>query len=278
MKDHDDYLALQLYGLECRLQRGEHLQEGGQQLVREYRKLKAAQGKGLRKPKKDHSAVDRAMAEQLAACACGACGGPLKQSRAGSLRAVCQACGERWDFQAAEAATEVAEVVTGECRECLAYFTPANPDSGCGICVGCMGDLQAELLAGESLENYQRTRALARLVGKERFDAWLALKGLPVESVAPEQHAYLAPVLARGRDWVVCAADLPYEDRFGLLTYMVYTPGYGGDLFACHFAAGQWELVSGGVYIGSVTHWRLARPGEQSHRAGPDELPVTRND
>lgn len=277
MKDHDDYLALQLYGLECRMQRGEHLQEGGQQLVREYRKLKAAQGRGLRKPKKDHSAVDRAMAEQLASCACGACGGNLKQSRSGSLRAVCQTCGERWDFQAAEVSTEVAEVVAGECRECLAYFTPGNPDSGCGICKRCMGDLQSELLAGESLENYQRKRALTRLVGKERFNAWLELKGLPVDPVEPEQHAYLAPVLERGRDWVACAVDLPSEDRFGLLTYMAYAPGYGGELFACHFAAGQWAFASGGGYIGSVTHWRLARPGEQSRSASPDELPVTRN-
>lgn len=152
MKDDDDYLALRLHGLECRMQRGEHLQEGGQQLVREYRKLKAAQGKGLRKPKKDHSAVDQAMAEQLSACACAACGGVLKQARSGSLRAVCQACGERWDFQPAEAVapevpTDPVEVGPNECRECFVYFTLNNPDSGCGICVSCMGALQAELVA-----------------------------------------------------------------------------------------------------------------------------------
>lgn len=152
MKDHDDYLALRLHGLECRMQRGEHLQEGGQQLVREYRKLKAAMGKGLRKPKKDHSAVDQAMAEQLPACACGVCGGVLKQTRSGSLRAVCQACGERWDFQPAEAVepqvpADPVEVSANECRECFVYFTPNNPDSGCGLCVSCMDALQAELLA-----------------------------------------------------------------------------------------------------------------------------------
>lgn len=152
MKDHDDYLALQLHGLECRMQRGEHLQEGGQVLVREYRKLKAALGKGLRKPKKDHSAVDQAMAEQLSGCACAACGGELKQARSGSLRAICQACGERWDFQPAEpmppkVPTDPVEVSQNECRECFASFDRINPDSGCGICVRCMGDLQSELLS-----------------------------------------------------------------------------------------------------------------------------------
>lgn len=155
MKDHDDYLALQLHGLECRMQRGEHLQEGGQQLVREYRKLKAAQGMGLRKPKKDHSAVDQAMAEQLTACACGACGGVLKQARSGSLRAVCQACGERWDFQLAEAVapevpTDPVEVSPNECRECHMPFSTSGDgyaDSGCGICVRCMDDLQSELMS-----------------------------------------------------------------------------------------------------------------------------------
>lgn len=151
MKDHDDYLALRLQGLEYRMQRGEHLQEGGQQLVREYRKLKASQGKGLRKPKKDHSAVDQAMAEQLAACACGACGGALKQARSGSLRAVCQACGERWDFQAAEAVAPEKLVPATHCRECgnpvsMSSRSDMFRDSGCGICVVCMNDLQSELL------------------------------------------------------------------------------------------------------------------------------------
>lgn len=147
MSDSDEYLALQLYGLECRLQRGEHLQEGGEHLMGEYRKLKAAQGKGLRKPKKDHSLVDQAMAEQLAACACGACGGMLKQARSGSLRAICQACGERWDFEPAKPSEPVKLAPMTQCRECNDYFAVNNPDSGCGICVRCMGDLQHELMS-----------------------------------------------------------------------------------------------------------------------------------
>lgn len=145
MKDHDEYLALRLHGLECRMQRGEHLQEGGQQLVREYRKLKAAQGKGLRKPKKDHSAVDQAMAEQVAAFACPACGGVLRQTRSGSLRAVCTACGERCDFEPAKPSAPVKLTPATECRECFAAFSANNPDSGCGICTYCMHDLQHEL-------------------------------------------------------------------------------------------------------------------------------------
>ncbi len=151
MKDHDEYLALQLHGLECRMQRGEHLQEGGQQLMREYRKLKAVQGSGLRKAKKDHSLVDQAMVKRLAACGCSACGGVLKQARSGSLRAICQACGERWDFQPAGAIVsnvqaDPIEAGPNECRECFVPFDRHNPDSGCGICVRCMGDLQSELL------------------------------------------------------------------------------------------------------------------------------------
>jgi len=146
MSDQDDYLALQLHGLECRMQRGEHLQEGGQNMVREYRKVKAALGKGLRKPKKDHSAVDQAMAEQLASCACEACGGVLKQARSGSLRAACQACGERWDFEPAKDPAPVKLTPTTECRECFTLFGALNPDSGCGICTNCMSDLQTELM------------------------------------------------------------------------------------------------------------------------------------
>lgn len=154
MKDHDEYLALQLQGLECRMQRGEHLQEGGQELVREYRKVKAAMGKGVRKPKRDHSAVDKAMAEQLAGCACHSCGGALKQTRSGSLRAVCLACSERWDFEAVapeepRVQTDRVDVDSAHCRECYTGFQMSNPDSGCGICVRCMGDLQAELSGSE---------------------------------------------------------------------------------------------------------------------------------
>ena len=154
MKDHDVYLALLLLCLVHRMQRGEHLQEGGQALVREYRKVKAAMGKGVRKAKPDHSAVDAAMAEQVASCDCGACGGVLKQARSGSLRAICQACAARWDFEAAASAapevqTDPVQAGTNECRECFAFFAANNPDSGCGICVGCMADLQSELLPPE---------------------------------------------------------------------------------------------------------------------------------
>lgn len=149
MSEHDEYLALQLYGLECRLQRGEHLQEGGEHLMGEYRKLKAAQGKGLRKPKKDHSAVDRAMTEQVASCACGACGGELKQARSGSLRAICQACGERWDFELAKAPEPQKLAPIAACRVCDWPFVnhpeDLSRDSGCGICVRCMDDLNSEL-------------------------------------------------------------------------------------------------------------------------------------
>ncbi|MNM80007.1 hypothetical protein D3C81_919570 [compost metagenome] len=141
----DEYLALQIHGLECRLQRGEHLQEGGAHLMGEYRKLKAAQGKGLRKPKKDHSAVDLAMAEQVAAFACPACGGVLKQTRSGSLRAVCTACDERCDFKPAKPPAPVKLTPATECRECYSPFDALNPDSGCGICTRCMRDLQLEL-------------------------------------------------------------------------------------------------------------------------------------
>lgn len=150
MADHDEYLALQIHGLECRLQRGEHLEQGGAHLLGKYRKLKASQGKGLRRPKKDHSAVDQAMAEQVSLFACPACGGVLRQTRSGSLRAVCTACDERCDFAPAAPDEPVKLPAAKECRECYGHFSLNNPDSGCGICSNCMRDLELELADPDS--------------------------------------------------------------------------------------------------------------------------------
>lgn len=283
MSDQDDYLALQLYGLECRLQRGEHLQEGGQHLMREYRALKAAQGKGVRKAKRDHSAVDQSMIEQLASCACPACGGVLKQTRSGSLRARCLACDGRWDFQVAES-VESSEASSKSCRMCHAFFgvreRDLSRDSGCGICVRCMRDIQSELLDSESAEfvHLQQAKAFAEASPREQFDYWLTVRGQSSERPEPETLDYLAPVVARGQDWVPCVDAVPAEDRFGLLHYMVYAPSNGGFLIRCRYAAGRWSYGNGEAFLGGATHWRIARSDEFDHDADSCDLPGTRSE
>lgn len=157
--DDREYQALRLYGLECQMQRGEHLQAGGEAILREYRSLKASHGKGLRRGKRDHSEVDRAMLEHLASQPCQACGGELKQTRSGSLRARCLACDERWDFQPAD--TNHVDPVDQSlyCRECSVLFSHSKndirQDSGCGLCLLCLESINVELLEGEALERKQ---------------------------------------------------------------------------------------------------------------------------
>lgn len=122
----------------------------------------------------------------------------------------------------------------------------------------------------------QRLVDYRRLSAHEQLAYWVRLRGLALEPVLPEKMAYLAPLLARAQAWRACADDRPYEDRFGLLTYMVYAPAFGGDLLACHYHRGRWasEAIEG--FVGGVTHWRLARPAEVDHHVAPDELPVAR--
>lgn len=123
-------------------------------------------------------------------------------------------------------------------------------------------------------QEQQRLLEYRRLGAREQLAYWVRLQGLSMEAEPPAQLAYLAPLLARAQDWRACADDRPYEDRFALLTYMVYAPAYGGDLLACSYHRGRWASDRIG-FIGGVTHWRVARPEEEERLARLDELPVT---
>lgn len=303
MADQDDYLALQLYGLECRMARGEHLQQGGERLVCEYRKLKARQGRGLRKPKRDNAEIDRLMAERLPTCACEACGGGLKQARSGSLRARCIECGEGWQFE-----LQAQQGVTAgdtSCRDCGHLFgaTLDDPsrDSGCGLCVRCMASLIAELspserfrtildgydieafaevVAVEATANQRRemVKAYQALSHDQQLRYWLDVQGIEhARQDASELH-HLQHVVEGAVDWVASADWLPVDDTYEQLHYMVYSPSYGGDLFKCRYNdLGMWWSEAMQLGISGVTHWRIARDGEAERLATPAELPVTRN-
>lgn len=84
-------------------------------------------------------------------------------------------------------------------------------------------------------------------------------------------------VLALGPGWVACADALPWSDQYSQLRYAVYSPPYCGDIFICQFeifgASGSWWHEEQQVGISGVTHWRLAKAGEQDFRARSRQLP-----
>lgn len=132
-------------------------------------------------------------------------------------------------------------------------------------------------MARRNRQEQLRLMEYRRLSAREQLAYWAGLQGLSLEAEPPARLAYLAPLLARATSWRACADDRPYEDRFALLTYIVYAPAYGGDLLLCHYHRGRWASSTIDGFVGGVTHWRLARPGEQSRSASPDELPIARN-
>ncbi|MEE1883387.1 hypothetical protein V0R55_24795 [Pseudomonas soli] len=132
-------------------------------------------------------------------------------------------------------------------------------------------------MARRNRQEQLRLLEYRRLSARDQLAYWAGLKGLSLEAESPAKLEYLTPLLARAKSWRACVDDRPYEDRFALLTYIVYAPAYGGDLLLCHYHRGRWASSTIDGFIGGVTHWRLACPGEVERLAGPDELPVTRN-
>lgn len=82
----------------------------------------------------------------------------------------------------------------------------------------------------------------------------------------PLSAARVAPLVAAlGKGWKDCAQVLPWQDD-GLLSYVVYSPSYGGTLLVCRFrrfSPARWWHDGMQVGVSGVTHWRLADDEDQ---------------
>lgn len=76
---------------------GLHLEPDGKWIAVAYRKTMRALGHSLPR-RNNRESIDKRMAEALGKSPCPACGGALKQVRAGSLRAMCDACQGKYQF------------------------------------------------------------------------------------------------------------------------------------------------------------------------------------
>lgn len=76
---------------------GQHHEPDGKWIAKEYRRVSRALGYGA--PRASNAeAINKAMASALEKCQCRKCGGQLKQTKSGSLRAAC-ACGAKYQFK-----------------------------------------------------------------------------------------------------------------------------------------------------------------------------------
>lgn len=102
MKNDDDkkHLHQQLIKLGDMMGDGLHLEKGGGWIKREYAKITKALY-GAKRPdgtaKIKVEAINRGMVSALEKSRC-TCGGTLKQTRSGSLRASCTVCPKRYQF------------------------------------------------------------------------------------------------------------------------------------------------------------------------------------
>lgn len=88
----NDHLHRQLIKLGDMIGDGLADEPGGAWINREYKQTLRALG--LVAPRRNRGPqIDERMRQRVAEVACAACGGALKQTRAGSARAKCSACG-----------------------------------------------------------------------------------------------------------------------------------------------------------------------------------------
>lgn len=89
---NNDHLHRQLIRLGDMIGDGLADEPGGSWIKREYAQTMRALG--IAPPRRNRSAqIDERMRQRVAEVKCGACGGELKQTRSGSTRARCAACG-----------------------------------------------------------------------------------------------------------------------------------------------------------------------------------------
>lgn len=153
---------------------------------------------------------------------------------------------------------------------------------GCRWCPACYHteDVRAQRLGFRDAASLDAHRAFQRLSPKAKLDYWLRVNGQARSTDDVRECPSLRELVAAAQDWLSVDDRLPTEDRYGRLRYMVYAPAYGGWLWRCRYVGwGDWvsDSVAGNITV--VSHWRLARDGEQERQAKAAELPrVTRND
>ena len=97
-KPGDSHLHNQLIKLGDMMGDGLHLEPGGKWIEQEYSKI--ARALGYSKPKANNSsAINEGMGKALEKARCSKCGGTMKQTRSGSLRAECLSCGSKFQFK-----------------------------------------------------------------------------------------------------------------------------------------------------------------------------------
>lgn len=86
-----DFLHRQLIKLGDMMGDGLHHEPDGKWIPKEYKKILKALGM-LPTKKRDFKGIDEAMEIRLSTFNCPECKGKLKQTKSGSLRAICQTC------------------------------------------------------------------------------------------------------------------------------------------------------------------------------------------
>lgn len=90
-------LSNQLIKLGDMMGDGLHLEPDGKWISREHRKLCRRLGY-IKPPPRNTGKIDEHMAERCKNLSCPKCGGAFKQSRSGSLRAICLGCGAKYQL------------------------------------------------------------------------------------------------------------------------------------------------------------------------------------
>lgn len=74
---------------------GLHLEPDGKWISTEYRRI--CRALGYTAPRRNRTdAINERMAERVKEVNCQLCQGELKQSRSGSMKAICKRCGTKW--------------------------------------------------------------------------------------------------------------------------------------------------------------------------------------
>jgi len=99
-EDDRAYLSRQFIRLGDMIGDGLHLEPDGKWIGKEYRRVAKALGYDLSKrPRRNNSdAINQRMAERVTEVRCQKCGGSLKQSRSGSMKAKCESCSAQYQL------------------------------------------------------------------------------------------------------------------------------------------------------------------------------------
>lgn len=95
-----EFLSRQLIRLGDMMGDGLHLEPDGNWISKEYRRVAKALGyeKPTKKRASNTDAINEKMAKRVKEVSCRKCGGALKQSRSGSMRAKCTGCESKYQL------------------------------------------------------------------------------------------------------------------------------------------------------------------------------------